>query len=553
VKRSPESGRSGSGGVDGQLLERVRDRSRIVDLFDGQALRKAGRDFLTTCPWHDDRRPSLTVSPSRNRVHCFVCNRGLDPIGWLQDRHGLSFPQAVEELARRYAIPLPEEDPAAAARRREEQLERQQKLQWRQQLRAQFHQELVADLERNGPAARYLQQRGLSRETAIDWQLGLHQQRLMLPITDRQGRCCGFSGRALAAQEPKYLNSGADALFRKRELLFGLEQAASAISKERWALLVEGPLDVLQLHQAGLPQAVAALGTALSEEQRLALQRCGMQRLVIAFDADPAGTNATARLLKELRPRLSQGELQAAVLELPAGEDADSLVRRSGLAGLQELLQRAPHWLDWELTRLLRPLQSNEAPPALAQLEQLQREGQALVAELPGGVLKQRAQQRLHSALAAATLADRHKGESHGGDPHGDPIAAVRLPPARTPQERLERRALRLYLHAPHCRELLAALELQDPICKAALDWAVQLNAAVPPERLADALVAITPELAPDTAALLLHCAKPGEGVIQVLQQEALVELEAVLNGLEPLPEAPPATPAVAIPPPQGP
>jgi DNA primase len=109
----------------------VRSQARITDLFPLSELRRSGSGYLATCPWHQDRRPSLTVNPERNRVHCFVCNRGADPIAWLEDRQGLSFREAVEELALRYAIPLPEQDPEAAARAEAEHQERQRLRQWR--------------------------------------------------------------------------------------------------------------------------------------------------------------------------------------------------------------------------------------------------------------------------------------------------------------------------------------------------------------------------------------------------------------------------------------
>lgn len=129
------------------LIEAVRSRARIEDCFPAAALKRSGRSFVTHCPWHDDRHPSLTVSPQRNRVQCFVCQRGADPIGWIQDRQGLTFPEAVRELARRYAIPIPEEDPQAATRATAEHQERQRLLQWCRSQLQHFHQAMLADLE----------------------------------------------------------------------------------------------------------------------------------------------------------------------------------------------------------------------------------------------------------------------------------------------------------------------------------------------------------------------------------------------------------------------
>lgn len=154
-------------GIPDALLEAVRERARITDLFPPADLQRRGAEFLTLCPWHQDSNASLTVSPRTNRVHCFVCNKGADPIGWLQDRQGLSFREAVEELARRYAIPLPEQDPEAAAKAEAERQERQRLRQWRSRQEEEFHQALVSDLQASGAAALYIKQRGISPETAI--------------------------------------------------------------------------------------------------------------------------------------------------------------------------------------------------------------------------------------------------------------------------------------------------------------------------------------------------------------------------------------------------
>ncbi|MEB3324535.1 MAG: CHC2 zinc finger domain-containing protein, partial [Cyanobacteriota bacterium] len=211
------------------VIEAVREKVQIAELFPRSALQRSGRAYLTTCPWHNDKRPSLTINPNSNRVHCFVCGKGTDAIGWLQDRQGLTFAEAVQELAGRYGIPLPEEDPEAAAQADAVRKERQRLLCWRQKQQEAFHQALLADIAAQGPAWAYLQERGITSGTAIAWGLGLNARRLMLPICDSQGRCCGFSGRTLANEEPKYRNSAGDALFCKNQLLFGLHHAADAI------------------------------------------------------------------------------------------------------------------------------------------------------------------------------------------------------------------------------------------------------------------------------------------------------------------------------------
>ncbi|MFZ4567253.1 MAG: DNA primase, partial [Prochlorococcaceae cyanobacterium] len=468
-----------------ELIAAVRERSRITDLFPAGALHRLGREFVTTCPWHRDHHPSLTVNPERNFVFCFVCNRGEDPIGWLQDRQGLSFRDAVTSLARRYSIPLPSDDPAVAARLQAEEQDRQRLLAWRAQLQQRFHNALLADINRHGPGAQYLQQRGLNLDTARDWGLGLNQGRLMLPIRDHHGRCCGFSGRLLQATQdpavPKYRNSAADVLFQRNQLLFGLDRAAEAIRRSGEVLLVEGPLDVLQLHQAGFTNAVALLGTHLSPQQRQRLQRAGAHRLVLALDGDEAGRRATQTLIRELRPMAIADTLALSVVPLSDGQDPDTVLRQGGAKAFQQLLNNAAHWLGWEVERLLAPLsatghnttgQDDRGHDDPQRLQQIDHQARQLLAALPAGGLRRWAEQRLQLDLGAVPKA---------------PVARAPRRPRLTdtvwsgppnPSRRCfaERRALRLYLCCPDSRELLNPLRFHDPVHIQALEMLRELQ-----------------------------------------------------------------------------
>ena len=404
MNTSPGSGGQANGLLSPALLEQVRERARITDLFNPAELRRAGREFVTRCPWHDDRRPSLTVSPRRNRVHCFVCGKGSDAIGWLQERQGLSFQEAVLELARRTGVTVDAGDPQAQRRFAQQWQERRQLQARRTAQRQRLHRALLDQLEHGGPGADYLQARGLSAATACRWQLGVAEGRLMIPLNDASGNTVGFCGRAIGDQQPKYRNAAADLLFQRNGLVFGLDQAAETIRRTGTALLVEGPLDVLQLHQAGFAHAVACLGTSVSALQLQLLQRHGLKQLLIALDGDSAGQAATERLLVQLQDQLVRGALAAAVLPMPEGQDADGLIRSQGASAMERLLAMAQHWLEWRLERLLAPLAttSGSAGPALAVLQAVERGGRALAEALPEGVLRQRVEQRLASALAPA-------------------------------------------------------------------------------------------------------------------------------------------------------
>ncbi|MFM7314067.1 MAG: DNA primase [Cyanobium sp.] len=528
-RRAPSGHASGHPSVllTPALLEQVRDRVQIADLFNPADLRKAGREYVTRCPWHDDRRPSLTVSPRRNRVHCFVCGKGTDAIGWLQERQGFSFQEAVLELARRSGVSVDAGDPEAQRRFEQEWQERRQLQARRVEQRQRFHQVLLEQLEHGGAGADYLQARGLSGETARRWQLGVDDGRLVIPLNDPAGRTVGFCGRAMGDQEPKYRNSPVDLLFQRNGLVFGLDQAATSITRTGTALLVEGPLDVIQLHQAGFIHAVACLGTSVSALQLQLLQRHGLRQLLIALDGDSAGQAATERLLVQLQPQLVSGELAAAVLPLPEGQDADGLIRSQGANAMERLLATAQHWLEWRLERLLAPLMATGGDgPALALLQAVERDGLALVDGLPEGVLRKRAEHRLALALTTPVAAN----------PQTPRIA---LPPdgidVSTACQRAERRVLRLFIHAPQCRELLSCLALRDPACRMALEWLCSLAVVAVDGALAPMAGRLAAEVPGAVGAVLTQAAAPGAEVLAVLQRDPQGELQALLDVLEPV------------------
>jgi DNA primase len=514
------------------VLESVRERAKITDLFGPTELKKAGREFVARCPWHDDRHPSLSVSPSRNRVHCFVCDKGTDAIGWLQDRQGLSFQEAVLELARRTGVSVAEGDPEAQARFEQEWRERRQLMAQRTEQRQQFHQALLQELEQGGSGADYLQTRGISAETALAWQLGIAGGRLTIPLNDASGQTVGFCGRAIGSQEPKYRNSTGDLLFQRNGLVFGLDQAAEAIRKQGTALLVEGPLDVIQLHQAGFTHAVACLGTSVSELQLQLLRRHGMNHLLITLDGDSAGQSATERLVEQLQTQLTSGGLSASVVQLPEGQDADGLLLAQGPTALEGLIASARHWLEWRLDRCLSPLIADGASPSLETLQAVEQTGQAVIEQLPDGVLRRSAEQRLNQALRGQsdqTPVNQAKPQS---------IAALIEPCAATARQRAEHRALRLFIHAPECRDLLGCLSLQDPACRVAMEWLSSLALVAVDGSIASMALQLVGELPGAVGGAIAQVVDPGPDVVALLQRDPQAELQALLEVLEPLPRS---------------
>ncbi|MEB3172249.1 MAG: DNA primase, partial [Cyanobacteriota bacterium] len=381
-----------------RTIEAVKERADIVDVVgEHVVLKKKGREFVGICPFHDDKSPSMTVSPAKQFYYCFSCGAGGNAIKFLMELQRISFSEVVLELARKYQLPVETLDGPQQERLRQ-QLSRREQLHRVMTLACGFFRSQLQQSE--GQAALdYLKgNRGLLPATIEAFELGYapdrwdgllqHLQqvegldptlleaaglivprkggdgfydrfrgRLMVPIKDRQGRVIGFGGRSLDGSEPKYLNSPETELFEKGKHLFGLDKAAEAIRKDDRAVVVEGYFDVIALHAAGITNAVAALGTALSSQQITQLCRCcDGKRLILNFDADGAGVRAAQRAIGEVEQLALQGQLELRVLQLPAGKDPDEYLKAHGAGDYRSLLDQAPVWLDWQIEQVLAGL-----------------------------------------------------------------------------------------------------------------------------------------------------------------------------------------------------
>ena len=475
-----------------RTIEAVKERADIVDVVgEHVVLKKKGREFVGICPFHDDSSPSMTVSPAKQFYYCFSCGAGGNAIKFLMELQRTSFSEVVLELARRYQVPVdtmegPQQERLRQQLSRREQLYRVINLAagwFRAQLRA----------PEGAAALAYLRDsRGLSEATIDAFGLGYapeawdgllrHLQqveglapqvleaaglvvprkggtgfydrfrhRVMVPIRDRQGRVIAFGGRALDGGEPKYLNSPETEVFEKGKHLFGLDRAADAIRRADRAVVVEGYFDVIALHAAGIGNAVAALGTALSGRQITQICRCcDSRRLILNFDSDGAGVRAAQRAIGEVEQLALQGQLELRVLHLPSGKDPDEFLREHGPGDYRALLDQAPLWLDWQIEQVL-------AGRDLAQADQFQHAVTALVAllaRLPQSAVRSRYLQQVSERLAggqarlARQLEDDLRQQVKGQRWHG---RATRWDPpgATSVQERAEAEVLRLYLHCP--------------------------------------------------------------------------------------------------------
>jgi len=374
------------------VINRIRDRADIVEIVQEHlSLSKAGQNFKGLCPFHSEKTPSFTVSPSRQTFHCFGCGEGGSVFTFLMKIEGASFPAVVRALGEKLGIRVEEQPASPAAQQRAEQAERLVAL---NRAAADFFHRMLLEDQAAEPARAYLRDRGITAETIERFGIGYAPQswdgllkalagagggkgkwpvedlaaaglivareqggkkpadasgyydrfrgRVMLSIRDLQKRVIGFGGRVLDDGVPKYLNSPETPLFRKGRTLYALEAAREGIAREDQVVVVEGYFDAIALHQAGLTNVVATLGTALTPEHIEVIRRF-TRRVVLLFDPDAAGVRAALRTLDLF---LGSG-LAVQVGSLPAGDDPDTFIRSRGVEAFTALIQKAPSLLDF--------------------------------------------------------------------------------------------------------------------------------------------------------------------------------------------------------------
>lgn len=370
--------------VPEETLQQILASTDIVELIGRSVkLRRAGSNWLGLCPFHNEKSPSFNVRPSTNSYHCFGCGAGGNAFRFVMEHDGMTFMEAVKRLA------------DAANIRIEEQVwdENAEKEAKHRTLLIRVHQEIAAwyhQLLMKSPLAQtardYLKGRGINSTVAKNWKLGYaptnaqllrqwatekkfgkqvlidagiliyseergdafprFRDRLMFPICNDNGEVIAFSGRLLQsdAKMAKYLNSPETPIFSKSKILFGFDRAKRPISKAGQALVCEGQIDTLMLHEAGFTNAVAGQGTAFTEFHAKALKRQA-DEIVLCYDSDNAGFKAAERAFQILAPT----GLIIKVAALPAGEDPDSLIRKQGPEAFKALLQSAQEFLDYQV------------------------------------------------------------------------------------------------------------------------------------------------------------------------------------------------------------
>jgi DNA primase len=382
-----------------QFLDELRARTLLSSLIGRTTkLQKAGREWRACCPFHNEKSPSFYVNDDKAFYHCFGCGAHGDAIRWMTDQRGLPFIDAVKELVQAAGMEMPALDARAA-----EKAERAKGLHEACADAAAWFTEQLNGIA-GAEARAVLEKRGIKAETAKAFSLGFapdsrgklktalkeygdpllieagmlikvddkepydrFRGRLMIPIRDPRGRTIAFGGRVIGDGEPKYLNSPETPLFDKGRSLYNLDRAAPASRKSGRVLVVEGYMDVIALAQAGFGEAVAPLGTALTEMQLERLWRL-VDVPILCFDGDSAGQKAAIRAAQRALPMLAPGR-SLAFVTLPAGQDPDDLVRTKGPAAFEALLAQPEPLVTclWEHERTAEPLDTPEQKAGLKQ------------------------------------------------------------------------------------------------------------------------------------------------------------------------------------------
>ena len=383
------------------FLDEIRTRVGLGDVIARHVpLKRAGRELSGLCPFHNEKTPSFTVSEEKGFFHCFGCGAHGDVIGFVMRQEGLSFPEAIERLAAEAGLEVPKATPAER-----EVAKRAASLHDVMERACRFF-EAELQSPRGAAARSYLTQRGIDEATTARFRLGYapdsrtalrnaamdaeHPEallveagllirpdsgtpydrfrgRVIFPISDRRGRVIAFGGRVLGDGTPKYLNSPETPLFNKSRVLYGMATAREAAHRNRRVIVTEGYTDVIALNRAGYAEAVAPLGTALTESHLHALWRMAPEP-ILCFDGDSAGKRAAYRAAERALPLLEPGR-SLQFVSLPAGQDPDSLVAEGGGGAVDACLEgrRGLVELAWEMCTQGKRF---DTPERIAGLEQ---------------------------------------------------------------------------------------------------------------------------------------------------------------------------------------
>jgi len=494
-----------AGRIPQYFIDQLLNRIDVVDLIDGYVpLKKAGANYKACCPFHNEKTPSFTVSPSKQFYHCFGCGANGSAITFLMEYDHMEFRDAVEKLASSAGMEIPTE--AQGHHKKPTTTQGIDLYQLMNQVN-EFYQTQLRQHKNKDQAIDYLKKRGLSGEIAKRFELGFSPEgwdnlmsslgstaptqkalldtgmltqndknrvydrfrhRIMFPIHDHRGRVVGFGGRVLEQADPnpgnpKYLNSPETPIFHKGSELYGLYGARGAIKETGRVLVVEGYMDVVALAQAGINNAVATLGTATTPMHLQRLFR-HTTNVVFSFDGDRAGKAAGWKALETCLPLMQDG-YQVSFLFLPDGEDPDTMVKKIGKETFEELIDKATPLTDF----LIDNLQQQADITRLDGRAKLSKLAKPLIDKFPNGVLKKLVVERLArltdiapqdldskpKPISPQTTSQTNNTQRSHGRWHNKKRNAEPSPQTMSPV----RRAISLILQHPHLVDHLSALQ----------------------------------------------------------------------------------------------
>ncbi len=492
-----------------RTIEAVKERADIVDIVgEHVVLKKKGREFVGICPFHDDNKPSMTVSPAKQFYYCFSCGAGGNSIKFLMELQRQSFGEVVLQLASKYQLPVETLD-APQQERLRKQISRKELLHNVLSLAMGWFQSQLNSSSGSRAYDYLVNKRQFTKGTIDNFELGFapdkwdallnhlngienisldllasagliiprrggdgfydrFRNRIIVPILDQQKRVIGFGGRSLDGSEPKYLNSPETEVFEKGKHLYGLDKAANAIRKEDCAVVVEGYFDVIALHEAGVSNSVASLGTALSNQQITSLCRCSSsKKIVLNFDSDSAGIRAANRAITEVEHLAMQGQLELRVLQLPSGKDPDEFLKENSAVQYKSLLENSPLWLDWQIDNVIKDLDLSRADHFQSAVSGVVQ----LLGKLPNSAIRTHYIQQVSHLLSggqgryALQLEEDLRKQIKGQRWHGR-SKKFEQPGDSNLRERSESQILRLYIHCsahrPSIRKELRVREIED-------------------------------------------------------------------------------------------
>ena len=377
-----------------RTIQEVKDKADIVDVISEHiVLKKKGKEFVGICPFHDDSKPSMTVSPAKQFYYCFSCGAGGNSIKFLMEFTRNNFTDVVLSLAKKNDINVINVDGPQQEIYKKQLSRREELYKILRVTKEWFKSQLNNSLGKE--AHHYLtSQRNLNIKNINDFELGYapnswndlfnylskvekfplklilsaglviskdntdkvydrFRNRLIVPIFDMQGRVVAFGGRSLDGQEPKYLNSPETEVFEKGKMLFAFDKASSNIRKRDKAVVVEGYFDVISLHSKGITNSVASLGTALNKYQISQLCRCtDNKNIIINFDSDNAGRLATKRVINEVESLSLHDQINLKILQIKSFKDPDEYLKGNTPEDYFNLIDNASFWIDWEIDQI---------------------------------------------------------------------------------------------------------------------------------------------------------------------------------------------------------